>query len=122
MTATMELVVEEEEADSMDFSDLCEELEALERRVLVQRLHIQHVKLEEDEGAYQPEEWLEEVENVSVEKETEQELQGETAEMESAAEWPLSATKGDKDIRGYQVDLPTDKDEEVHPRGLHTRR
>jgi hypothetical protein len=60
MTAALELAAEEE-ADNMDFVDLYEELEALERRVMVQSLHIQQVKLETDGGAYQPEEWLEEV-------------------------------------------------------------
>jgi hypothetical protein len=52
---------EEEEADNMDFVGLCEELEALERRVMVQNLHIQQAKLEEGSGAYQPQEKLEEV-------------------------------------------------------------
>jgi hypothetical protein len=42
----------EEEVDNMDFVDLCEELEALERRVMVQSLHIQQAKLEEGSGAY----------------------------------------------------------------------
>jgi hypothetical protein len=31
----------EEESDSINFVDLCEELEALERRVIVQSVHIQ---------------------------------------------------------------------------------
>jgi hypothetical protein len=55
MTAALEPAAEEE-ADNMDFVDLYEELEALERRVMVQSLHIQQVKLETDGGAYQPEE------------------------------------------------------------------
>jgi hypothetical protein len=55
MTAALEPAAEEE-ADNMDFVDLYEELEALERRVMVQSLHIQQVKLEADGGAYQPEE------------------------------------------------------------------
>jgi hypothetical protein len=41
-TATLKLAeAEEEEADSMSFVDLCEQIEALERRVIVQGLHIQ---------------------------------------------------------------------------------
>jgi hypothetical protein len=42
MTAALEPATEEE-ADNMDFSDLYEELEALERREMVQSLHIQQV-------------------------------------------------------------------------------
>jgi hypothetical protein len=60
MTAALEPAAEEE-ADNMDFVDLYEELEALERRVMVQSLHIQQAKLEEGRGAYQPQEELEEV-------------------------------------------------------------
>jgi hypothetical protein len=36
----------------MDFSNLCEELEALERRVMVKNFHIQQAKLEAGSGAY----------------------------------------------------------------------
>jgi hypothetical protein len=54
MTTTLK-PVEEEEVDSMDFVDLCEELEALERRVIVQSQNIQQIKLETDE-AYHPKE------------------------------------------------------------------
>jgi hypothetical protein len=43
----------------MDFADLCEELKALERRVMVQSLHIQQAKLEAGSGTYQPGEKLE---------------------------------------------------------------
>jgi hypothetical protein len=53
MVAVLELTEEEEEYN-MDFVDLCEELESLERRVMVQSLHIQQAKLEADGGAYQP--------------------------------------------------------------------
>ena len=53
MTIALELT-KEEEADSMEFVDLYAELEALERRVMVQSLHIQQAKLEADGGAYQP--------------------------------------------------------------------
>jgi hypothetical protein len=51
---------EEEEEENIDFVDLHEELEALERRVMVQILHIQQAKLEVGNGAYQPREKLEE--------------------------------------------------------------
>ena len=40
MTIALESIVEEE-AYIIDFVDLCEELEALERRVIVQSMHIQ---------------------------------------------------------------------------------
>jgi hypothetical protein len=118
MTAALELEVEEE-ADNMDFVDLYDELEALERRVMVQSFHIQQVKLETDGGAYQPEERLERVGDIPTqeelteikmsEEEDEQQLDDETAELKSAAEWQLNATRGDKDNMGYRVDLPTDK-------------
>jgi hypothetical protein len=52
--------VEEEEVDNMDFAELYEELEAQERRVIVQSIHIQQAKFETDGGAYQPKEQLEE--------------------------------------------------------------
>jgi hypothetical protein len=57
-TAALELAAaEEEEADNMSFVDLCEQIEALERRVIVQRMHIQQMKLEADAGGeYQPKE------------------------------------------------------------------
>jgi hypothetical protein len=49
-TATWEFVVaEEEEADNISFVDLYEQIEDLERRVKVQGMHIQQVKLETDE-------------------------------------------------------------------------
>jgi hypothetical protein len=54
ITAVLEATEEEEEMDSMEFVGLCEELEALDRRVMVQNLHIQQAKLEESSGAYQP--------------------------------------------------------------------
>jgi hypothetical protein len=40
---------EEEEADNMSFVDLCEQIEALERRVIVEGMHIQHMRLGIDE-------------------------------------------------------------------------
>jgi hypothetical protein len=57
-TAALELSTEkEEEVDNMIFADLCEQIETLDRRVIVQRMHIQQVKLEADaRGAYQPQE------------------------------------------------------------------
>jgi hypothetical protein len=57
-TTALELATEEEEeTDSMSFDNLCEQIKSLERRVIVQRMHIQQVKLEADEGgAYQPQE------------------------------------------------------------------
>jgi hypothetical protein len=47
-TATLKLAKaeEEEEEDNVDFTDKYQEFEALERRVKVQSLHIQQVKLE----------------------------------------------------------------------------
>jgi hypothetical protein len=43
----------EEETGSMDFADPYEELEALERRGMVQILHIRQVNLEADQEVYQ---------------------------------------------------------------------
>jgi hypothetical protein len=60
MTATLEPATKEEE-NIIDFSEMYDELEPLERRVNMQSRHIQHVKLETDGGAYQPREKLEEV-------------------------------------------------------------
>ena len=37
---------EEEEANNISLADLYEQIEALERRVIVQGMHIQQVKLE----------------------------------------------------------------------------
>ena len=50
-TAALELaeVGEEEEADNISLADLYGQIEALERRVIVQGMHIQQVKLEADE-------------------------------------------------------------------------
>jgi hypothetical protein len=50
-TAALELaeVEEEEEVDNISLADLYEQIEALERRVIVQGMHIQQVKLEADE-------------------------------------------------------------------------
>ena len=50
-TATWEVVeAEEEEAGSICFADLWDQIEALEERIKVQGMHIQQVKLEMDEG------------------------------------------------------------------------
>jgi hypothetical protein len=57
ITAALEPTAEEE-ADNMDFVDLYEELEALEKRVIVKIFHIQQIKLETYTGAYQPQEYL----------------------------------------------------------------
>jgi hypothetical protein len=51
---------EEEEADNMSFVDLWEQIETLERRVEVQSMHIQQMRLETDGGDFQAEEQLEE--------------------------------------------------------------
>jgi hypothetical protein len=67
MTAALE-TASEEEADSINFVDLCEELEALERRVIVQSMHIQNARLETGEGAYQSKEQLEETGDMPAEE------------------------------------------------------
>jgi hypothetical protein len=53
-------------------------------------------------------------------EEVEQQLSEKTAELESAVEWPLSATKRDKDSRGDRADLPIEK-KKVQQRRLHTK-
>jgi hypothetical protein len=120
MTAALEPATEEE-ADNMDFVELYEELEALERRVIVQSQHIQQIRLETDGGAYQPGEQLEEVgveptqeemtEANMSEEEVEKQLSDETAELESAAGWQDNATEEENNM-GDQDDLPIDKEEE----------
>jgi hypothetical protein len=93
-------------------------LEALERRVMVKKLRIQQAKLEIDGGSYQPQEQLEKVRleptqgKVTVkisQEEAEKQLSNETTEIESVAEWPLSATKGNKDSMGDRADFPIEK-------------
>jgi hypothetical protein len=119
ITAALEPAAEEE-ADNIDFVELYEELESLERRIDMQSRHIQQIKLETGRGVYQPGEKLEEVgveptqeemteANLS-EEEAEQQLSDETAELESAAGWKAKAT-GDEGIKGDQVDLTIDKEE-----------
>jgi hypothetical protein len=81
---------------------LYEELESLERRVIVQSLHIQQIKLETGRGAYQPGEELEEVgveptqeemtEVTLREEEAEKQLSDEIGEMEPIAEWKAKGT------------------------------
>jgi hypothetical protein len=53
-------------------------------------------------------------------EEFEQQISNETAEMESAAEWPINATKRYEDGMGDLVDLPICR-EEVQWRRLHTK-
>jgi hypothetical protein len=99
---------------------------------MVQSLHIQHVKLEIDGEAYQLEEQLEEDEDVLAEElieknmseeEAEQQFSKETAELKSATEWKISATRGDEDNMEDQVDLSINKygEEEVKQRRLHKK-
>jgi hypothetical protein len=101
MTTTLEPATKAE-AYNIDFDELYEELEALERRVNMQSRNLQQVKLETGGGAYQSREHLEEVgvettqeEMTEVnlsEVEAEKKLSGEIVELESAIEWPTSAT------------------------------
>jgi hypothetical protein len=115
MTAALESATEEE-ADSMDFADLYEELEALEKRVMVQSFHIQQAKLEEVGSMTTGEMEVAEL----PQEEAEQKFSDETAKLESTVEWPLSAIKRDKDSRGDRADLPIEKIE-VRQRRLHTK-
>jgi hypothetical protein len=88
ITVALELA-EEEEADSIDFFELYEELESQERRVNMKSRNLQHAKLEIGRGAYQPGEQLEEVgfeptheemtEVSLLEEEVEKQLNGEIA-------------------------------------------
>jgi len=59
MTVALEPVAEDEE-NIMDFVELYKKLESLERMVIVQIQHIQQVRLETNEEAYQFGEQLEE--------------------------------------------------------------
>jgi hypothetical protein len=121
-TATLELAVEkEEEADNMSFVDLCEQIETLERRVIVQRMHIQQVKLETDGGAYQPKEQLGEV---GLEP-TQREMAAANCHREKLssssvmrlqnwnfpAEWQVKATRDGKNGMGDHDDLPICREE-----------
>jgi hypothetical protein len=84
-------------------------------------------------GAYQPEERLKRVGDIPTqeeltkanlsEEEVEQQLDDETTELNSAADWKLDATKGDKDSMGDRVYMPIDKygEKEVQQRRLHKK-
>jgi hypothetical protein len=52
------------------------------------------------------------------EEEVEQRLSDEIAELESAAEWPASATGGEKDDKGDHDDLPICR-KKLQQRRLH---
>jgi hypothetical protein len=124
MTAALEPAAEKE-ADDIDFAELHEELEALEKG-----RHIQQVKLETYGGAYQPGEQLEEARDVPAKELTEEDnlpkektkhqLGDETVELKFVVEWQLDATRGDKDNMGDRVDLPT-YEKEVQQRRLHKK-
>jgi hypothetical protein len=110
----------EEEVDIMYFVDMYKELEALERRVMVQSLHIRQAKLEEGSGAYQPQEKLEEVgiqpaqgEMVEVkmsEEKVGQQLSEKTVELNFAEGWQVEATE-EEDSLGDRDDLPICREE-----------
>jgi hypothetical protein len=101
MTATLEPTIEEEEY-IIEFVEMYEELEAQERRINMKNRLIQQIKLEIGGGEYHPGEKLEEfgveptheeiIEVNLSEEEAEQQLSGETIELESATECPTSAT------------------------------
>jgi hypothetical protein len=81
MTATLEPATEEE-AYNIDFVELYEELESLERRINMKSRHIQQTKLETGGGTYQPREKLEEVGVEPTQEEmTEANLSEEIAEQ-----------------------------------------
>jgi len=103
MTAPLESTSEEERS-SMDFVGLYEELEALVRRVEVQVMHIQQVKLEVDEGPRQHEEKLEEAGMGVVEELARENMSGgvvgeqqfsdkEPARVNTTTEWQAKSTK-----------------------------
>jgi hypothetical protein len=109
MTAALKLAAgeEEEEADSIDFVELYQEFEALERRVKVQGMHIQQIRLEA-EREYQPKERLEEAGGTPAQEElagvklseegVEQQFSKGIAELKSATEWQVKATTDGKNI------------------------
>jgi hypothetical protein len=127
VTAVLEAAeAEEEEEDNIDFVGLCEELESLERRVTVQSMHIQQIRLE-TEGEYQPKEQLEEAGDMPAgelaatklsKEEAEKQLSDKTAKLNFAAGWQAKTTRDGENHMGDRVDLPIDK-EEVQPRRLH---
>jgi hypothetical protein len=88
----------------------------------------------EDEAEFQSEEQLEEAgteptqgkmveANLSEEEEAEQQFSKGTPELKFAAEWKLSATRGDEDNMRDQVGLSIDKygEEEVQQKRLHKK-
>jgi hypothetical protein len=115
ITAALESIIEEE-VDSIDFVDLYQELQALERRVIVQSFHIQQAKLEEVGSMPVGEMTVAELPQEEVEKQ----FSEKTAELDFAVEYPLSATKRDKYGRGYWAYIPTEKIE-VQQRRMETK-
>jgi hypothetical protein len=114
----------------MDFVDLYEKLEALERREMMKIFHIQQDKLEMDGGEYHPQEQMEEVgleptqgemeeANLSEELIEQQFSQEDTAELESAIGWQTKATRYGDNIRGIRLIYPLIK--EVQQRRLHKK-
>jgi hypothetical protein len=111
---------EEEEVDITYFVDMYKELEALERRVMVQSLHIRHAKLEEASGAYHPQEKLEEVgiqpaqgemvEFKLSEEKVGKQLSEKTVELNFAEGWQVEATE-EEDRLGDRDDLPICREE-----------
>jgi hypothetical protein len=96
-------------------------LEDLERRVVVQIMHIQQAKLEADGGSYQHGEQLEEVgmdpareltgANMLEEITEQNPNDEESMEVETAVEWQAKETKDEGNGMGDPCDLPMDKEE-----------
>jgi hypothetical protein len=75
-------------------------------------------ELQLEEAGMEP---TEELTGVSLSEEVvEQQFSGETVELESAAEWPVSITRDERSM-GDQDDLPIEKHEELQPSRLHKR-
>lgn len=119
--------VEEEEVDIMSFVDLWQQIETLERRVEVQNMHIQQMRLEPDGGGFQSEEQLERAgdtpagEMAEVELppgEAEQQFSDRTAREEFAARWQIKAIEDEEDSIGDHDDLPICK-EKLQQSTLH---
>jgi hypothetical protein len=83
-------------------------------------------------GAYQPEEWLEEIGNMptqevlteaNMSEEEDEKIDEETGGLESLEKWKLNSIKGDKESMGDQVYLSTNKygKKEVQLRRLHKK-
>jgi hypothetical protein len=95
---------EEEELDMLSFVDLWEQIETLERRVEVQSMHIQQMKLEADEGEFQAEEQLEEAGHIparemEVAALSDEEAEQQVSQEKTATEWTLSATQGEVTVK-----------------------